>query len=352
MKERYNKLFNSIAPKMSNDELLRTVLGKAEKKTMTKKFSIKKTIIIPIAAVLGLSATAVTAGAIYDGIQYIQRSKIAQNKGVAEKIQSFIYEDSNGNIKMTVEEYLSDGLAAFMTIHYEALTEDGKKWLNNFEKMYHNDLSMHPKFDDWKYAVSNSYGNRELTEYRTETDRYFRLETEMSTRSYGGKEITLNYLLGSVQKTVDLKADSNVEVYRYELKSEENPTDLFTPKYLEISDISFSILGMNHKVYKEERKKRGYSVYSILPEDFDCNDYLDTTLIMNDGSEIFIGSGGWKLGSLRPLEENYFTDLSICSGAYYVFDEKTQKWHYESVEAENVKAVKLCGATYELIPME
>lgn len=192
----------------------------------------------------------------------------------------------------------------------------------------------------------------ELIEYRTETDRYFRLETEAGTRTYGGIQVTLNYILGAEQKSVDLDTECSVDVYRYELKTEEAPTDLFTPKYLEISDLSFSILGMNHKVYVHEVRENGNSWHSLLPVDMDRADFLGTTLIMNDGSRIFLGQGKWALGSQYPLEENYFTDIAVCSGTYNLFDEETQKWSYKSIEAENVEAIELCGAVYELIPME
>ncbi len=352
MKERYRNLFDKIAPERSNDELLSAVLRKAERKNMTKKFAFKRAVIIPIAAVFGLCATAVTAGAIYNGIQDLQRSEIAKNQDVAEKIQNFIFEDSNGRVKMTVEEYISDGLAAFMTVHYEALNDEGKAWLNSFSEIVHEDLYMRPKFEDDKHATSHSYGNTELTEYRTESDRYFRLETEVGTRTYGGRQVTLNYILGAEQKSIDLDTECSVEVYRYELKTDEQPTDLFTPKYLEISDLSFSILGMNHKVYVHEVRENGNSWHSLLPVDMDLADFLGTTLIMKDGSRVFLGHGNCAMGSQYPLEENYFTDLAVCSGTYNLFDEETQKWSYKSIEAENVEAIELCGAVYELIPME
>lgn len=351
MKEQYNRIFNRINPEKSNEELFQAVLGKAEKKTMTKKFSFKRAVIIPLAAVLGLSATAVTAGAVYNGIQYLQKSEIAKNQEIAEKIQSNIYEDSSENVKMTVEEYISDGLVIYATVHYEALNDKGKEWLNSYEKIEHSLLSIVPKISDWGHAESHSYGNFEIEEFRTETDRYFRIELEIASRDYGGEKVKFNYILDNAVRTVELDTECNVDVKWYELKSDENATDLFTPKYLVLSDISCTVYGMNHKVYAESRDGRGWSQWSLLPEDFDHDEFLDITFINSDGST-YKPMGGFMLGAGTPMEENRYTDLKIISGAYHFFDWEEQKHGQESINSEDVAGISICGVTYELIPIE
>lgn len=71
MKPKYNQLFDQISPTESDDELLQAVFArKAENMNMTntntKRKIIRKAVIIPIAATLALSATAVGVGAAYN----------------------------------------------------------------------------------------------------------------------------------------------------------------------------------------------------------------------------------------------------------------------------------------------
>ncbi len=351
MKEQYNKIYNRIAPEKSDEELFKAIVANSEKKPSKKSFLFKKAVIIPLVATLSLFATTLTAGAVYTGIQFLQKSGITKNEAVAEKIQSNIYEDSNENVKMSVEEYISDGLIAFATVHYEALNDKGKEWLNSYEKIEHSLLSIVPKIPDWEHMVSHGYGNFEIEEFRTETDRYFRIELEASSRDYGGEKVEFNYILDNSVRTVELDTECNVDVKWYELSSDENATDLFTPEYLAISDISYTIYGMNHKVYAESRDERGLSQWSLLPKDFDHDEFLDITFISSDGSS-YKPEGGFMLGAGKPMEENRYTDLKIASGGYHFFDNEKNRHGFESIRSEDISSISICGVNYVLIPIE
>mgnify|MGYP003293543885 FL=1 len=138
MKERYSRFMDNIAPEKSDEELFSAVLGKAEKKKNIKtaeKKILKKAVVVPVAAAAALFLSIGGGAAIYSGLSYLRQSEIAQSPEVAQNIQTEVFSDSTEHIKMTVEEYVSDGISAYATVKYEALDETGKEWLSykNFD---------------------------------------------------------------------------------------------------------------------------------------------------------------------------------------------------------------------------
>ncbi len=354
MRNDIKNAFDKISPVRSDDEIFVNVMRRSNMSTEKKKnIKLKKAIITPIAAVIGLLATAVTAGAIYEGIQYLQRSEYGQIANVMNKIATFVYEDSTENIKMSVEEVLSDGQKTVMTVHYEALTDIGKEWLDN-TKLASNppgNYSLDVLFDssgDGSF-VSGAIGVREIEEYKTENNRYFSVVLDLHGES--SENINLRYCLDIGQKkTARISTTNMSELKWYELKTDNHGTDLFTPKYISISDISYTVYGMNHKVYAEEINERGYHIYRILPQDFDSWEYMDFSFVLADGS-IFKTRPNGCLGATDPQEENLNTDLLICHGDYHTFIEEEQHWEY-IFPGQEIVGVNICGVTYELVPIK
>ncbi len=351
MKNDIKNAFDKISPVRSDDEIFVNVMRRSNMSTEKKKnIKFKKAIITPIAAVIGLLATAVTAGAIYEGIQYLQRSEYGQIEDIVEKINTFVYEDSNENMKMSVDEVLTDGKLTYMIVHYEALNEEGTERL---DRVFDPDcLECHGNLRIvFGYEASGNYGTRELEEYRTEKDRYYLLTCYKDRATTDMEEITIKYNLGNLfEKTAVLSLNETVETKWYKLKSDKHGTDLFTPEYIEISDLTYTVYGMNHKVYEEIREPGRYMIRLIVPQEFDVTDYIDFSFVLADGT-IFETTPGGGIGSMWPDEENLNTDLIICDGQYKTLDYENYEWKY-IFPSQEIIGVNICGVTYELEPIE
>ncbi len=342
MKWKYNRLFDKITPVGGDEEFVKSVLRKAEKMEIKKKLSFKKAVIMPIAAIIGLFATAITAGAIYEGIQFLQKSEYTQINEFTEKISTFVYEDSNDNMKMTVEEAITDGKLSIVTIHYQALNDEGIK---GFDRIYvpFSSNSNDKLRIDVGYACGSTT-TTELEEYRTEKDRYYlltccrdRIPTDTSD-----DEIIIKYSFGNlIEKTAIISPDEIFEKKWYRLKSDKHGTDLFTPEYIELSDLTYTVYGMQHKVMNESRSQ------IILPEDFDCRRDIGFSLVMNDGTEINLDDCSGYLGNLTPDVTNMHNNLIVCDGQF-LEDER----YYRYIPVEKIIGVKICGIIYELVPIE
>ena len=86
MKERYSRFMDNISPEKSDEELFRTVLDRADKKEkikMTEKKILKKAVMIPVAAAVALTLSVAGGAAIYNGVNHLRSSEIAQSPEVA-----------------------------------------------------------------------------------------------------------------------------------------------------------------------------------------------------------------------------------------------------------------------------
>ncbi len=347
MKNDIRNAFEKISPVRSDDEIFTNVIRRSNMNTDKKKnIKLRKAIITPVAAVIGLFATAVTAGAIYEGIQYLQRSEYGQIEEIEEKINTFVYEDSTENIKMTVEEVLSDGQKTIMSVHYEALNDTGKAWLDN--AVLGNEINKigSLRIADDSINVSHSIGTFEIDEYRTDYDRYFYIELEAFNEPLNTDSVTLLYSLDTGGKSTEISISDICRRRRYKLKSDKHGTDLFTPEYIDISDLTYTVYGMNNAVYVEERDERGYRIYFVIPDDYD----IDFSFVLADGS-VFETMPHSYFGSIEASEETMFTDLKICHGNYDTFVEEEQRWKY-IFPSQEIVGVNICGVTYELVPIE
>lgn len=106
MKERYNRAFNNIAPEKSDEELYKTVLGKAEnmKKETTRRLNVKKPIVAACAAVavLGVGVTAVAATGLINFNDLFGGRIGAYNEKVNDEVLAQI---SNVVVNSSSDEY-------------------------------------------------------------------------------------------------------------------------------------------------------------------------------------------------------------------------------------------------------
>ena len=358
MKEQYNRFMDNLTPERSDEELFTTVLARAEKREnikMTEKKILKKAVMIPIAAAMAITLSIAGGAAIYSGFSHLRQSEIAQSPEVAQSIQTEVFSDSTEHIKMTVEEYVSDGISAYATVKYEALDEIGKEWLS-YKRFDHELLCLKPcsvKYGSRFAGVSHSYGNFEIEEMRTESERYFYIEMNCNGDAYDNG-IVLIYSTGMGGSLCEQPMEKcTVETKVFALSSDEQASEYFTPTHLKISDLSYVIYGMQNGIYESWRNENGNGVKSILPEE-DKNalyDNLTIKIVTENGEKIDLEKS-WAFGSQDPAEGNFYTDLKICSSNYTRVDCEENKWVNYSMEIGGITGVEINGVYFEATEIE
>lgn len=355
MKERYNRAFDNIAPEKSDSELYKAVLRKAEN-TMEKKFS-KKAVIIPVAAALTV-AIGVGGFAAANNAEFI-RNIFGGNESVAAEIQNCVFEDSDEHIRMTVDEYLSDGQCTYLTVHYTALDDEGAEWLaqEDFQNVQgDNILAINPKFRNEFgkfYAVNYSRSSNELTEFATETDRYFCVFFRANGRHYGTTQATFEYYMsdGRVRETL-LDVGTNIEEKWFELKDTETPSEFYIPKYLILSEMSFSIYGENTGAYVDNSApERGWWSFTSLMtnEESNADAVNDISFVLDDGS-IYELDDYSSLSSAVAHEENGYTDINIASGCFIEHDltDGVFSIEFNAPDIDRIVGLQIGDAYYDL----
>ncbi len=358
MKERYSRFMDNITPEKSDEELFNAVLAKADKKEkikMKEKKILKKAVVVPVAAATALVLSIGGGAAIYSGLSYLRQSEIAQSPEVAQSIQTEVFSDSTEHIKMTVEEYVSDGISAYATVKYEALDETGKEWLS-YKNFDNNLLCLKPcsiKYGSKYAGVSHSFGNFEIEEMRTESERYFYIEMNCNGDAYDNG-IVLVYSTGMGGSLCEQPMEKcTVETKVFTLSSSEQASEYFTPTHLKISDLSYVIYGMQNGIYESWRNENGNGVKGILPEeDKDAlYDNLTIKIVTENGEKIDLEKG-WSFGSQDPAEGNFYTDLKICSSNYTRVDYEENKWVNYSMEIGEITGVEINGVYFEATEIE
>ncbi|MBQ4166032.1 MAG: DUF4179 domain-containing protein, partial [Oscillospiraceae bacterium] len=126
MRQEYNKLFDKITSERSDKEFFEEAIRKAENMKHKSKFN-KKAVIVPVAAAITIAVGGIGVGAAF-GFDYLT-NLFADNEALVSEIQSNVFEDSDGHVKITVEQLLSDGRHIHAAVHYEALDKRGEQWL-------------------------------------------------------------------------------------------------------------------------------------------------------------------------------------------------------------------------------
>lgn len=358
MKERYSRFMDNITPERSDEELFRAVLAKADKKEkikMTEKKILKKTVMIPVAAAAALALSVAGGAAIYNGVSHLRSSEIAQSPEVAESIHTEVFSDSTEHIRMTVEEYVSDGISAYATVKYEALDDTGKSWLAS-KRFDHDLLCLVPctlEYGSDFGGVSHSFGNFEIEEMRTETERYFYVEMICSADDYDG-DIALRYTMGTGGGLSETPMEKQtVEMKSYTLSGDEKASKYFTPTHLKISDLSFGIYGINLGTYEKIERPGYYGIHSTIPEEeqLEVFESLNPTLIMANGERIEL-EPNWGMGSCDPSEKNFYSDLLICSSNYMRVDIEQNKWINYSMDIGEIAGIEINGVYFEATEIE
>ena len=268
---------------------------------------------------------------------------------VSDKIETEVYTESEEHVTMTVVEMLSDEQMVCMTVKYEALDEEGEKWLA--EKDFMNleyasgekglDLSPYIETENWAdHLVNWSCGQRELEELKTDSERWFYLDYNASSRDYGSGVGKLVYPMPTGYEVAYIDTTGNVEVSMYELEGGPSASEYYQPTYIQLSDLSYTIYAMQNGVYTQEVSESRINSTWDLPSDESRKIQNSIYFVMADGQKIQLG-GGWMAG-ITPDAENGYSDLVLTSNNF-----KREEMH--AIQLGNIIGVEIQGVYYELV---
>ncbi|MBQ5319220.1 MAG: hypothetical protein J6K17_09010 [Oscillospiraceae bacterium] len=318
-----DKIWNSISEKSVN----------AKPKLVRKSF-----IIAAAAACLLVCSMPVVA----NSIKSLLNEKYPETVVMQENIQKAVYESNDGHVKMTVDELLSDEMIVLMTVHYEAIDEKGKDWIANhkFESNIalissrNAGFGIVPDMGDNTiiHGVNVSYNTEELTEYKTDTERWFLLHYEASSRDYDSAQGKFAYPMTTGVETVFIDTKGNVPVKTIELKKDEVPSEYYTPTHIELSKLSFVIYAMQHGVYETFSEPYHYGSRWILPDEE--YEKIACFFVMENGEKIELEGG---MNSTHPDEKNNYSDLVLLSNKLP-----------ENIDIETIVGLEINGVYYDL----
>lgn len=349
MRQEYNRLFDKITSERSDKELFEEAIRKAENMKQKKKLG-KKAVIIPIAAAMTVIIGGVGVGAAF-GFEPLT-NLFGGNQSLASEIQSNVFEDSDGHVKITVEQLITDGRYVHAAVHYEALDERGEKWLDGepFATGVNNSSSMllNIQCNDFYRGVA-SYGSFEEKALRTETDRYFYLSSQINTGAWGSNEFlgALNYPMTNGNKTSSIELENIIETKRFYVVGNERSSKYLTPTYLDISPLSYALYAHDDYglVVHNDLPSGGYHSYATLPyeetkpETWDKEKYL----ILSDGDKILLSSdsGG------------YIDDDNYLWGSAEIYDTTNYNWFQRRFDIEfdfdELVGIEIGGVYYDLV---
>ncbi len=283
---------------------------------------------------------------VADSIKSLLNEKFPETAVMQENIQKVVYESNDGHVKMTVDELLSDEMIVLMTVHYEALDEKGKAWINNHK--FESDIAsissisygrnvgfgIVPDMNDNTiiHGVNYSYNTEELTEYKTDTERWFLLHYSASSRDYDSAKGKFAYPMTNGVETVYIDTKGNVPVKTIELKNDEVPSEYFTPTHIELSKLSFVIFAMQHGVYERFDEPYHHGSRWIFPDEE--YEKIACFFVMENGEKIQLDGG---MNATHPDEKNRYSDLVLLSGQLP-----------DDVDAETIVGLEINGAYYNL----
>lgn len=263
---------------------------------------------------------------------------------VSENIETGIYENNDGHVKMTVEELLSDEQNVYMTVKYEALDDMGKEWLAEKDitkQVGEQGLYIYPRTeseDGEDYRVNWSHDSTELEELKTDSERWFYLYYNASSRDYLGEgKFVYPMTMGYESDYID--TSGNFDVFLYELEGEAFPDGYYEPTYIQISKLSYTIYAMQNGVYTVDRDKHYVKEEWLLPDEESMEICSSIYLVMDDGERIWL-EDGWMTGT-RPNQENGYSDLVLASSSF-------DREQMEDIDPEKVAGVEIQGVYYQI----
>lgn len=353
MKQDYQKMREILLPdEGKQDEMWKMIINKAGKEQKKRKRCCVAGLTGTVAAALIIAFYLPQTG-LADNIKSYLQKYFSKNEVVSQDILSNIYEDSDGHIKMQVQEMLTDGACVYMDICYEALDDEGELWLSQKEFDI-NDSIYFSKSES--FSVSNiqktngwSEGLFEHEELATDKTRYFTFLHEDGSGNFNMKDTTRTIIYPMYRNLMaqgKIKLSSNIDTVSYRLEGNDSPSRYYEPKYLVISKLSFGIFGKNLGAYTKTGNSEELH-YDVIDE------YApDLTFIMKDGSKINSDSfdGSW---AYSPAVNVPGLDFKVAAGSFIATE---NFWEItdgiQLIKPDELTALEINGVHYELVPDE
>lgn len=338
--EEYRKIMEQIKPDLQTKEEIWEQLS-LENKVNKKKRSALCWAAAALVACVSCFAVPVVAAELQSWILKIN----PEYNSVSEKIETGVYEKSDEHVRMSVEEMLSDEQNVYITVKYEALDDMGKEWLaeKDFTKQVgEQGLYIWPRTeaeDGGDYRVNWCHDCRELEELKTDTERWFYLYYNASSRDYALGEGKIVYPMTMGYETDYLDTTGNVDVYLYELEGETVPGGYFEPTCIQLSKLSFTIYAMQNGVYTITRGENYLSEKLLLSDEEAIEINSSIYLVMEDGTRVQLTDG--SMTGTTPKAENGYSDL-VLSSAPFERDEMAE------IDPQKAVGVEIQGVYYEI----
>lgn len=347
-----------------------------EKAAKRKKKREKKRIVkwaCGIAAAVFVCILCIPQTGLAEGMRDFFHKFLFVDMDQAQEVIQNVYEDQDGHVRMQVQEMLSDGACMYFNICYEALDEEGKEWLAEY-----NFAREDGGWPEIRFAyigndyVGGSYDFAERRSLATDTKRYFTFyQRDQGEFKYDNVKQTLFYPLYHKQGIGVITLKSNLDVFAYRLVGEGSPSEYYVPKYLKASKLSFGIYGENRGAFVEEKDSHGGLI--VEPSNGyveECETHGDemenggtrVVFYMKDGTKIpidsYINGIIWEEWPDKPV-----MDKMCIAASHYYGDGKggSGKEDEEAaylinlnlmVDPEDMEGIEINGAYYGLEPCE
>ena len=380
-KEQLNRAFDSIQTSSQKKEQIlgelenmysSDFLSEKKKRDRTKKAWMKK-----LSAAAAIIVALVIPGAIYaDDIRDFFMGFLNRDAQITEYVKQNVYEDSDGHLKMTVEELLSDQKMVRAVISYEALDDEGIQWLQSFDESDYRWEGKYMKHDtdsNWlAHAAMGLYPENlttmshdfcELKEFRTDQTRFFELFYEVGCPD-NAKTASLFYpMTTEVCKEATLDITPNMEIKEYRLVGDTNVNKYYDVMYIRLTDLSYVVYGTQKGLYSHTRHPEGgFSEYSLVADEEPGKIYPKVILHLKDGTEY--SNLGFALSPVSITKDGYINvedfhgaDTLICSSSYYAAylsnrSEEGGQSEPISIKIEDIESVTINGHDFTLEEME
>lgn len=321
------------------------------------------------ATAAALVALAIPATIYADEIQNFFKGILRHDEQVAEYVQQNVFEDSDGHLKMTVQELLSDQVVVRAVITYEAVDEEGAEWIRQFKEedyqegpegarygeymdennMPHSALSLTP------IGYTNmTRGIRELKELRTDTTLAIQLVYEVDDPVELEQAYLYYPMTHEIFRQTTLSIEPNMEIREYQLIGDTNVNEYYDALYIRISDLSYIIYGKQKGLYEHRRYSTGGYAQRMLVSYEEHEKVLPDVTLHFNGKEDYNSNYGYALSPVMDqkgdiaTESHHGADTLICGE---VFDHGQFLENSEvtlSLESEALKGITINGHYFTL----
>ncbi len=309
------EIMNHIHPtEAQKNEMLENILSEKKEK---HKFKIRYGVVAVAFCVLMSSVV------FADEIKQTFYGLLNDDNIVENQILSDVYSDTDGHIRMSVKEVLSDKITSDAILEYTALDEKGQDWLDDYLIIHQLNT---PKLmgclkDDNCALYGVNYGCTvdEIKDYSSENVRVFKVSCTTSGENFGTDSMLLKYYLPDKwENQFEINVTESVQLTDIKIDNGNAPNKYYKPTGIKISPMSIMIYGKNCGYYESGQNEYG-SYYTKIVNDEDIDSLY---LVMKDGTKKDLltsdtegdCNGGFMLSTVQNPDVDY--DLSIYATSF------------------------------------